>query len=104
MSRWRKKRTDVALEAFQKTLESSPDDYTRAWADVYLGMIYRSQHDFTLATKYYQDALAVNGASDKAKQSASSELQKISIQSGETNTMRRIAIILIGHSRRYSGV
>lgn len=72
------KRTDVALEAFQKTLESSPDDYTRAWANVYLGMIYRSRHDFTLATKYYQDALAVNGASDKAKQTASSELQKIS--------------------------
>ena len=33
---------------------------------------------FTLAVKYYQDALAVSGASDKAKQSADSELQQIS--------------------------
>jgi len=71
-------RADVATQLFQKTLESSPDDFTRGWADVYLGRLAKSQHDFTLAVKYYQDALAVSGASDKAKQSASGELQQIS--------------------------
>jgi tetratricopeptide (TPR) repeat protein len=71
-------RADVAIEGFQKTLESAPDDFTRGWANVYLGRLYKSKHDFNLATKYYQDALAVNGASDKAKQAARSELQEIS--------------------------
>jgi len=71
-------RASVAIQLFQKVLESSPDDFTRGWADVYLARISKSQHDFNLATKYYQDALAVNGASDKAKQAASSELQDIS--------------------------
>jgi len=69
---------DVAIEGFQKTLESSPDDFTRGWGNVYLGRLYKSKHDFTQAMKYYQDALAVNGASDKAKQAARSELQEIS--------------------------
>jgi tetratricopeptide (TPR) repeat protein len=68
----------VALQLFQKTLESSPDDFTRAWSDVYLARIARAQHDFDLATKYYRDALAVTGASDKAKQAASGELQQLS--------------------------
>jgi tetratricopeptide (TPR) repeat protein len=70
-------RGEVALEAFEKTLQSSPDDFTRAWANIYLARLY-SKHDFTLATKYYQDALAVNGASDMAKQAARSELQQLS--------------------------
>jgi len=71
-------RADTAIQGFQKTLESAPDAFTRAWANVYLGRLFKSRHDFTLATKYYQDALAVSGASDKAKQAASSELQEIS--------------------------
>ncbi len=70
-------RGQVALEAFEKTLQSSPDDFTRAWANIYLGRLY-SKHDFTLATKYYQDALAVNGASEMAKQAARTELQQLS--------------------------
>ena len=70
-------RGQVALEAFEKTLQSSPDDFTRAWANIYLARLY-SKHDFTLATKYYQDALAVNGASDMAKQAARTELLQLS--------------------------
>lgn len=72
------KKGSAALQLFQKTLESSPDDFTRAWADVQLGSIYRSQDEIPLATKYYQDALTVNGASEKAKQAARSELDSIS--------------------------
>jgi tetratricopeptide (TPR) repeat protein len=71
-------RADLAIQLFRKTLESSPDDFTRGWADVYLGRLSRSQQDFAMAVKYYQDAMSVSGASDKAKQSAGSELQQIS--------------------------
>ncbi len=70
-------RGQVALEAFEKTLQSSPDDFTRAWANIYLARLY-SKHDFAVATKYYQDALAVSGASDMAKQVARTELQQLS--------------------------
>ena len=87
-------RGSIALEAFEKTLQSSPDDFTRAWANIYLARLY-SKHDSTQATKYYQDALAVNGASDMAKQAARTELQQLSQKSGESNTMRRIAILFI---------
>ncbi|HEY4087510.1 MAG TPA: hypothetical protein VGM43_16325, partial [Bryobacteraceae bacterium] len=69
----------------EKTLESSPDDFVRGWADVQLGSIHRSQHDLDKATEYYKDALAVSGASDKAKQAAQSELKAIS-QSQEKQT------------------
>jgi hypothetical protein len=79
------KKGSTAQQLFEKTLESSPDDFVRGWADVQLGSIYRSQHDFAQATKYYKDALAVSGASDKAKQAAQSELNAIS-QSQEKQT------------------
>jgi tetratricopeptide (TPR) repeat protein len=71
-------RADVAIDAFQKTLQSAPDEFTEGWANVYLGRLYKSKHDFSQAAKYYQDALAVNGASDKAKQAARTELQELS--------------------------
>jgi tetratricopeptide (TPR) repeat protein len=77
-------RAAVAAQLFQKTLESSPDDFTRGWADVYLGRLSRAQHEYTQAAKFYQDALAVSGASDKAKQSASGELQQLSNQEKQT--------------------
>ena len=72
-----KRPASTVVQLFEKVLESSPDDFTRAWANVYLARIY-SQHDIPLATKYYQDALAVSGASEQAKQAARSELQAIS--------------------------
>ena len=72
------KKGSAALQLFQKTLDSSPDDFTKGWADVQLGSLFRSQDDIPQATKYYEDALAVNGASEKAKQAARSELQGIS--------------------------
>jgi len=73
------KQATIAIQLFEKTLEASPDDFTRAWADVYLARLSKeAQHNIPLAMKYYQDALAVNGASDQAKQAARSELQDIS--------------------------
>lgn len=72
------KKGSTALQLFQKTLEASPDDFVRGWADVQLGSLYRSQQDVPQAIKYYNDALAVTGASEKAKQAARSELNDIS--------------------------
>lgn len=75
----------TALQLFEKTLESSPDDFVRGWSDVQLGSIYRSQQDFAKAIQYFKDALAVSGASDKAKETAQSELNAISkIQEKQT--------------------
>lgn len=72
------KKGSAALQLFQKTLESSPDDFVRGWANVQLGSLYRSQQDIPQAQKYYNDALAVTGASEKAKQAARNELEAIS--------------------------
>jgi tetratricopeptide (TPR) repeat protein len=71
------KQAPAAIQLFQKALESSPDDFTRAWVNVNLAQIASAQHDFTLARKYFQDALAVNGASEKARQAASNGLQEL---------------------------
>jgi tetratricopeptide (TPR) repeat protein len=79
------KKGSTALQFFEKTLESSPDDFVRGWTDVQLGSLYRSQEDFAQAAQYYKDALAVSGASEKAKQAAQSELDAISkIQEKQT--------------------
>ncbi len=72
------KRVSLAVDAFQKTLESSPDDFTRAWSNVYLGRLAKLQKDFPLASKYFQDALAVSGATEQAKKAARDEIQDIS--------------------------
>ena len=75
------KRASIAMESFQKALDSSPDDFTHAWSLVYMARLAKaSQHDLDLAKKYYQDALAVNGASEKAKQAAQDELKEIQNQ------------------------
>jgi tetratricopeptide (TPR) repeat protein len=72
------KHASIAVESFEKALDSSPDDFTRAWSDVYLARLAKeSRHDIPLAKKFYQDALAVNGASEKAKEAAQKELNEI---------------------------
>lgn len=71
------KRGQIAVQLLEKTLESSPDDFTRGWSNIYLARLHKSQEDFSLAMKYYQDALAVNGASEKAKDAARKELQEL---------------------------
>jgi tetratricopeptide (TPR) repeat protein len=74
----RENQGETAVKLFQKTLESSPDDFTRAWANVYLGRLSSAQGDDAGAKKYYQDALAVSGASDQARLAANKELQNLS--------------------------
>ncbi len=69
------KKPEEAEQLFQKTVASSPDPQTLAWAEVYLGRLWDSQGDREQATKHYQAALAVKGATDQAHKAAEKELQ-----------------------------
>jgi tetratricopeptide (TPR) repeat protein len=70
------RKPEVAEELFRKTLESSPDPQTQAWAEVYLGRLWDSQGDRDEAMKHYEAALAVKGASDQARKAAEKELKE----------------------------
>ena len=64
---------ETAERLFQKTLELDPPPQEKAWAYVYLGRLAElagEQGDHEAAVKYYQSALAVDGASPKARETA----------------------------------
>lgn len=67
---------EEAEQLLRKTLESSPDAPTQAWAEVYLGRLWDAQGDRAEAMKHYQAALAVKGATDQAHTAAEKELQE----------------------------
>ena len=71
---------DAAVKLFEKTLEASPDPFTKGWSYVYLARLSRAGGDPARATKYYQEALAVPGASDKALEAARKESAGIKSQ------------------------
>ncbi|MDP8981366.1 MAG: tetratricopeptide repeat protein, partial [Acidobacteriota bacterium] len=64
------KNPELAEKFFQKTLELSPDDDTRAWAHVYLGRLADASGDRDEAAKNYKAVLAVAGASAGARAAA----------------------------------
>ena len=68
---------DAAVKLFEKTLDSSPDAPTKAWSLVYLARLSRASNDPGRAKKFYQEALAVEGASERARQAAQTESQTI---------------------------
>ncbi len=68
---------DDAVRLFEKTLESSPDAPTKGWALVYLARLSKASGDPGRAKKFYEEALAVQGASDRALQAAQTESQNI---------------------------
>ena len=73
-----KKDPDTAERLFQKTLELQPAPAEKAWAYVYLGRLYETageQGDHEAAVKYYQSALAVEGATEKARETAAQGIQ-----------------------------
>jgi tetratricopeptide (TPR) repeat protein len=73
-----KKDPETAERLFQKTLELEPPAQEKAWAYVYLGRLSElagEQGDHEAAVKYYQSALAVEGASAKARETATQGLQ-----------------------------
>jgi tetratricopeptide (TPR) repeat protein len=61
---------------FHKTLESSPDADRRAWSYYYLGALSDAAEEREEAVKYYQQAIAVDGAPAGAVKSARNGLEK----------------------------
>jgi tetratricopeptide (TPR) repeat protein len=70
------KNPEMAEKLFQKTLELSPDDDTRAWTLVYLGRLADASGDRDEAAKNYKAVLAVTGASPGARAAAEKGLQE----------------------------
>jgi tetratricopeptide (TPR) repeat protein len=71
------KQNDNAVKLFEKTIGASPDDQTKAWTLVYLARLSKAANDPERAAKFYQDALAVPGASELAHKAAQTELKNI---------------------------
>jgi len=69
---------EAAEQLFGKTLESEPDPQVQAWAEVYLGRLASAGGESQRAIQRYQAALAVEGASDKARQAAREGIEKAS--------------------------
>jgi tetratricopeptide (TPR) repeat protein len=72
----RENNPDLAERLFQKTMETSPDEPTRAWALVYLGRLSDLSGDHKKATVHYQQALAVKGASAQAQAAAEKGIEE----------------------------
>lgn len=68
---------ELAQELFEKTLESSPEPFEKAWASVFLARLSRASGEIAEARKHYQSALAVEGGSDAARQAAQKELASL---------------------------
>ena len=68
---------ELAQQLFEKALETSPEAFERAWASVFLARLSRAAGEMAEARKHYQSALAVEGASDAAKQAAEKELASL---------------------------
>jgi tetratricopeptide (TPR) repeat protein len=68
---------EAAVKLFQKTLDASPDDQTKAWSLVYMARLARAAGEAVEATKYYRSALDVPGASEKAREAAQTESKNI---------------------------
>ena len=69
---------ELAEQLFRRTLEASPDPHTHAWSLVYLGRLAQSTATPEDAVAHFKAALAVEGASAKARQAAEEGLRKTS--------------------------
>ncbi len=67
----------LAQELFEKTLETSPEPFEKAWASVFLARLSRAAGEIAEARKHYQSALAVEGGSEAARQAAEKELASL---------------------------
>jgi tetratricopeptide (TPR) repeat protein len=74
----KKKDPETAERMFEKTLELEPEPWVKAWTLVYLGRLSMAAGDGPQAGKYFQLALAVEGASDEARKAAQQGAQQIS--------------------------
>ena len=72
------KNPELAEQMFRKTLELNPDPHTRAWSEVYLGRLSQASSSPQDAVEHFKAALAVEGATPKAKEAAEEGLRKMS--------------------------
>lgn len=70
------KNPELSVTLFQKTLECSPEPYEKAWTLVYLGRLSDAAGEPAEAVKYYQAALAVEGATEAARKAAQDAIDK----------------------------
>jgi hypothetical protein len=68
---------DLAVKLFQKTLDSSPDAFTKGWTLVYLARLAKAAGEPEKALQFYKDAMAVPDASQMAIDAARKESQTI---------------------------
>lgn len=61
---------ELAEKLFQKTLEISPDNETKSWANLYLARLADAQGDRDEAKKYYEAVLAIPDAPESVKTAA----------------------------------
>lgn len=61
---------ELAEKLFEKTLEMSPDDETRSWAQLYLGRLSDAAGEREQAEKHYRAALAVHSVPEQVKSAA----------------------------------
>ncbi len=67
---------ELAEKLFQKTLDLGPPSQEKAWTLVYLGRLAWVANDREAAAGHYRAALAVEGASPKAREAAQKALQE----------------------------
>lgn len=68
---------ETAVKLFEKTLSATPDPQTEAWAHVYMARLAKAAGDMDAAAKSYREALAVQGASERALEAAKTESANI---------------------------
>jgi predicted negative regulator of RcsB-dependent stress response len=66
---------ETAERLFQKVLELGPEPQDKSWCYVYLGRLADLAGEHDSALKHYQAALAIEGASEKARETARQGLQ-----------------------------
>ncbi|WP_321475657.1 tetratricopeptide repeat protein [uncultured Paludibaculum sp.] len=73
------KHPELAVQMLERTLELEPEPFERAWAYVYLArlVLAAEEPETEAALKYYQAALAVQGASEGATKAARQELAAV---------------------------
>jgi tetratricopeptide (TPR) repeat protein len=69
---------DAAERLLGQTLECDPDPQVKAWTEVYLGRLADAAGETERAIQRYQAALAVQGASEKARKAAQQGIEKAS--------------------------
>ncbi len=61
---------DAGERLFHKTLDLNPEPFVKGWTLVFLGRLSLASGDQDQASKYFQSALSLGGASEEARQAA----------------------------------